>query len=85
MRVTGVEHSSVSVCLCVCLSVCLSVRTIEPNLLKPNLPSIMSPGYSFNIRSEGQLSRSQKEKHISCDQVDGVSLHFIKWPSTIVK
>jgi len=92
-RVEGVTQSSVFVRQCVCLSVCMSlfVRITEPKRLKlqsPNLPqgqSVMSPGYSFNIRSKGQRSRSQGQKvqNISGDRVAGVSLHFIEWPTSI--
>ena len=38
----------------------------------------MNPRYPFNIKSKGQRSRSKDhkvQKHISGDQVAGVSLH----------
>ena len=74
--------------LCVCMSACASVGMIKSKRLKlrsPNLSqgqSIVSPDYTFYIRSKDQRSTSQShkvQKHISGDRVAGVSLHSIVW------
>ena len=43
----------------------------------------MSPCYPFNTMSKSQRSQGHKvQKHISGDQVAGVSLHSVEWPAS---